>query len=176
MIIADTSSIITSFEQDKLISVNDIIVPDDLYEEYLVAEIRHKKRVTNFKLASTQKGYDEAYYLKKYADVLNSYTPASLARMRGLGDVSIIALVDCIVTDYGKNPPQTMLNLGDNSLDKVIVITNDEDLSKRLSKDFQGLIDLVSYEEFIANSETSAGRNQSTSSPHRMQFATVLQP
>jgi len=148
MIVLDTNTVITSFENGQRFTVGELIVSDDLYEEYLVAETRHKEQVGKIKHASLLKGYDEAYYLSQYARVLNQYAQVSFAKMRGLGDVSIIALVACLVTDFGRKLPQIILDLDINKPTKAVVVTNDAHLNKKLKEEFDGLIDIINYDSF----------------------------
>lgn len=149
MIIVDSNTVISCFKNSHALKGSEIVVPDDLYEEYLAAEIRHRQKINGLQLASTIKGYDEAAYLRKYAEALNSYSQVSFDKMRGLGDVSIIALVACMTTEFGKALPQTSLDLGTANSESIIVVTDDGHLKKKLQKDFDGLIEIISYEEFI---------------------------
>src|SRR5438477_4912638 len=112
MTVVDTNTIINSINGGKDLPQIEIIVPDDLYNEYLVAETRHNKKIEKVKMASTMKGFDEACYLQEYAKMLNKFNGVSFAKMSGFADVSILALVSCLVTDFGKRPPQTTLDFG----------------------------------------------------------------
>lgn len=149
MIVLDSNTVITGFENKHKFATDQFIVPDSLYEEYQVAEVRHKEQVRGVTLASTLKGYDEAYYLSEYAKALNSYSQVSFAKMRGFGDVSIIALVGCLATDFGRKLPQTAFDFGNDAPVKVRVVTNDNNLRKKLKKDFEGQVELISYDDFI---------------------------
>lgn len=156
MIILDTNTIISCLEHGKTLGDHEIIVPDDLYEEYLITEIRHKSQVRNVRLASKMTGFSEAYYLHQYANAINSYSKVSVAKMRGLGDVSIIALLECLISDYGRKQPQISLGLGADLDEKITVVSNDDDLCKKINNDFSEFVEAISYEEYI-NSKTSAG-------------------
>lgn len=156
MTILDTNTIISCLEQEKSLGDNEIIVPDDLYEEYLITEIRHKRQVRNVCMASNIAGFSEAYYLSQYAKAINSYPNVSVAKMRGLGDVSIIALLECLITDFGRKQPQISLELGADLEKKIIVVTDDNDLCKRIVNDFEKFVEVISYDDYI-NSRTSAG-------------------
>jgi hypothetical protein len=147
MIIADSNAIIKNMNgPDKLDGLG-LIVPDDLYTEYLVAEIRHGASLPKIQMASTLKGFDESAYLREYIGYLNSYTQMSIAKMRGLADVSILALVKCIATDFGRRNQQVTLDFDSQIIEKLTVISSDGKLTKKLKEEFDGLIDLVEYDK-----------------------------
>ena len=146
MIIVDSNAIIKNMNgPDKLDGLK-LIVPDDLYGEYLVAEVRHGVSLPEIQLASTLKGFDESVYLKEYIAYLNSYTQMSIAKMRGLADVSILALVKCLTTDFGRQSRQITLDFGPQIIESLTVVTSDDKLFKRLEEEFEGLITIIQYE------------------------------
>ncbi|RTK94778.1 hypothetical protein EKI60_02645 [Candidatus Saccharibacteria bacterium] len=144
MTVVDTNTIINSINNGGKLPSIEITVSDDLYYEYLVAEARHNKKFEMVKLASSMKGYDEAHYLKEYATMLNKFTGVSFAKMRGFADVSILALVSCLVTDYGRRPPQTTLEFGTIDTSLVTVITKDGPLKKMLADEFGNQVNIMS--------------------------------
>ncbi|HEU4966415.1 MAG TPA: hypothetical protein VFT53_02955 [Candidatus Saccharimonadales bacterium] len=148
MIIIDSNTVIACFNDHRSLAGLDLVVPDDLYEEYLAAEVRHGQKINGIRLASTIKGYDEAAYLRKYAEAINGYSHISFDKMRGLGDVSILALVACLVTNFDKALPQIALNLGESAKNIIRVVTDDNNLRKKLQNDFGEFVEVVNYEEF----------------------------
>ena len=66
--------------------------------------------------------------------------------MRGLADVSILALVKCLTTDFGRTNQQITLDFGPQIIESLTVITSDDKLSKKLSEEFEGLITIVDYD------------------------------
>lgn len=148
MIVVDSSTVIECLKHNRPLPTG-MLVPDDLYNEYLIAEARHGNKIKGITLASTIKGYDEVYYLRAYSKALNSFSHLSFAKSRGFGDVSIIALVACLVTDFGRSQPQLSLDLGDITASKVIVITDDVGLRKKLTQEFKDDIDLRGYADLM---------------------------
>lgn len=148
MIIVDSNTVISCFNNHQKLTGMELVVPDDLYEEYLAAEIRHGQKLDGIRLASTLKGYDEAAYLRKYAEAINDYSHISFDKMRGLGDISILALVACLVTNFDKALPQISLNLGEGIKETIHIVTDDSNLKKKLQKDFGEFVEVLSYEEF----------------------------
>lgn len=144
MKVVDSNTVIECLKNNRPLPA-DLLVPDDLYSEYLVAETVHGEKIKGIVLASTIKGYDEVHYLREYAKALNSFTQLSFAKSRGFGDVSIIALVSCLISDFGRMQPQLSLDLGANTPGKVIVVTDDEGLRRKLSQQFGSDIDLRRY-------------------------------
>lgn len=136
IVVADSDTVIKHLRDGVGVPAGDLIVPDDLYEEYLVAEERHGKRLKNVKKASDLIDYDRAYYLRVYADTLNAYAQVSLARMSGLGDVSILALLRCIVENFGNEHVQLSLDLDGGPSIMASVITNDGQLRKKIKTEF----------------------------------------
>lgn len=147
MIIADSNAIIKDMDNSTKLGVMDLVVPDDLYDEYLVAEIRHGRRLPKLRLASALKGFDESAYLREYISYLNSYSQISISKMRGLADVAILALVKCLTTDFGRKNQQVTFDFDSDVVEKIKVITNDENLSKKLKQEFDGLIEIVEYDD-----------------------------
>lgn len=146
MIVADSNTVIDCLKNGVPLP-GGLVVPDDLYNEYLIAETRHGEKVQGIILASTLKDYDEVYFIREYAKALNSFGQLSFAKARGFGDVSIIALVSCLLNNFGKQS-QMSLNLGEAvAIDKVVVITDDEGLRKRLVADYNDDIDLRMYSD-----------------------------
>ena len=143
MIVVDTNTIINCINSGSDLPRMDIVVPDDLYEEYLVAETRHNQKIEKVKIASNMKGYDEAHYLQEYARMLNKFNGVSFAKMRGFADVSILALVSCLISDYGRKPPQTSLDLGTIDASAVTVITSDGPLKSMLTSEFGNQVNIT---------------------------------
>ncbi len=148
MIVVDSSTVIECLKNNRPLPAG-MVVPDDLYNEYLIAEARHGEKIKEVTLASTIKGYDEVCYLRAYSKALNSFSHLSFAKSRGFGDVSIIALVTCLVTDFGRSQPQLSLDLGDDTIGKVTVVTDDVGLRKKLIQEFNDDIDLRGYADLM---------------------------
>lgn len=147
MTIFDTNMIIKCLKNSIELPLVEIIVPDDLYNEYLIVEARHKKKIDKIRLASSHEGYSEAYFLKEYARMLNKFSGVSFAKMRGFADVSILALASCLITDYGKQYAQTALSFEGLDMAKVTIATDDESLRKMLIKEFGDQAHLVNFNE-----------------------------
>lgn len=145
MIIADSNAIIENMNGPDKFSDIELLVPDDLYSEYLVVEVRHGVSLPKLKLTSTLKGFDESVYLKEYISYLNSYTQMSIAKMRGLADVSILALVKCLTTDFNRKNQQITFDFESNIIEKIKVITDDDHLLKKLRQEFDGLVEVIEY-------------------------------
>lgn len=145
MIAADSNTLINCLNGSKEIPFNELIVTDDLYKEYLVAEEKHNTKINGATLISQIDGYDEAFYLKEYARVLNCYPGISFSKMRGFADISIVALASCIVTNFGKTQKQMSLGFSDDQ--KLQVYTSDDTLRKMLKKEFDGLIEIKQYSD-----------------------------
>lgn len=130
--IADSTVIIKCFQQGSDIPVAKIVVPDDLFNEYLVAEERHQKKVSQVQKATELEDYSEAYYLQRYAVFLNEYSGVSFTKMSGFGDVSVLALTASVVEKFGRGTDQLSLELGDESGPAVCVVTDDVNLAKKI--------------------------------------------
>lgn len=144
MIVLDSNVIVHCIDSGIRIPKGELLVPDDLQDEYEVMKIRHGSHkvpaVTNI---SERSDYDDAYYLQRYAYYLNEYGEVYLARMSGLADVSILALVDCLVNDYGREGQQTSFDLGTELTDIVTVITDDMTLAGRLTAEFKDSVTIL---------------------------------
>ena len=136
MTIADSTEVVKCFLEGTDIPVHEMIVPDDLYNEYLVAEERHDKKLAHVVKATELEGYSEAYYLRQYARFLNDYSGVSFTKMSGFGDISVLALTASIVDGFGKKLPQLALELGDVQSKMVCVITDDLGLANKIKATF----------------------------------------
>jgi hypothetical protein len=147
MIVADSNTVIDCLKNGRRLP-GGLVVPDDLYIEYLIAEARHGEKIEGVMLASALKDYDEVYFIREYAKALNSFGQLSFAKARGFGDVSIIALVSCLLNNFGRRQAQLSLDLGEDlPADRVVVITDDEGLRRKLTADFNNDIDLRRYSD-----------------------------
>lgn len=144
MIVLDSNVIVHCIDEGIRVPEGELVVPDDLHDEYEVMKIRYGSHkvpaVTNI---SEYSDYDDVYYLQRYAHYLNEYGEVYLARMSGLADVSILALVDCLVHDYGRDGQQTSFDLGSEFTNMVTVITDDVTLASRLTAEFNDSITLL---------------------------------
>lgn len=145
MIAADSNTLINCLNGSKDIPFKELVVTDDLYMEYLVAEEKHNTKINGVIPISKIEGYDEAFYLKEYARVINCYPDISFARMSGFADISIVALVSCIVTNFGKTQKQMTLGFSDDN--KLHVYTSDGNLRKMLKREFDDLIEIKQYSD-----------------------------
>lgn len=113
---------------------DECFVTPDVYDEMLVAEMVHSKKVpASIKQIVLESDFDEAEYLKNYYKSLNQYNKRSFFNMKGLGDVSIVAAVGTIVQSK-KNKPNRLPLPG--LVDDLEVYTGDKNLSKFLKKEF----------------------------------------
>lgn len=141
MKLIDTDTINYILESKKSFSEECIVTPD-VYEEMLVAEIVHHKKVPlSIKQLIYELEYDEASYLRGYFYALNKYNKRSFFNMKGFGDVSIIAAVYGII-DSRKNKPTTLPLLGLSH--DLEVYTGDVNLTKFLKTEFNGDIEIFS--------------------------------
>ena len=145
MIVVDSNIIIQCFENNKSLPDELLIVPDDLRDEYEVAKTTHDKDIPSMMPAAALKEYDEAYYLRKYHHYLNAYSEVYFAQMRGFADVSILALVACLVDSFGKPKQQALFDAGVESDNTIVVATEDGPLRKTLQKEFSNEIELITY-------------------------------
>lgn len=150
MIIVDSNTIIQHLSGGESLLIPDMLVPDDLYEEYIVAELRHNKRIPNIKLASTLANYDQSYYLTEYVKAIRSFKHFSFARMSGFGDIAIIALASSIIDDFGKsNPQQLTFDLVPGPQHQLTVITSDKDLRAYLNDKLKEDIRVIEYADYL---------------------------
>lgn len=147
MIVVDSNIIIRCFEDKRSLPSKAFIVPDDLNDEYEVAKVVHGRDIAGVTLASQIPGFDEAYYLKKYSHYLNSYPEVYFVQMRGFADVAILALVACLVDNFGNPKQQTLFDIGGASHDTVTVATQDGPLRKKLESDFGSQINIIKYDD-----------------------------
>lgn len=147
MIVVDSNIIIRCFEDKRSIPSKGLIVPDDLNDEYEVAKVVHGRDIVGMTLASQLPGFDEAYYLKKYFHYLNTYSEVYFVQMRGFADVAILALVACLVDNFGSPKQQTLFDMGITSQDTITVATQDGPLRKRLQSEFGSQINIIQYQE-----------------------------
>jgi hypothetical protein len=147
MIIVDSNIIIQCFKNRRSLPSGDLIVPDDLNDEYAVAKEIHGRDIPGMILASQLSGYDEVYYLKKYFYYLNSYSEVYFVQMRGFADVSILALTACLADNFGTPKQQALFSLGVDSDDVITVATQDGPLREKLQSEFGNQINIIGYED-----------------------------
>lgn len=147
MIIVDSNIIIQCFKNKRSLPRGELIVPDDLNDEYEVAKEVHGRDIPGMVLASQLSGYDEAYYLKKYFKYLNSYSEVYFVQMRGFADVAILALTSCLVDNFGSPKQQTLFELDPSSSETIAVATHDGPLRKKLEAEFGNKVDIIRYED-----------------------------
>lgn len=147
MIVVDSNIIIRCFKDKRSLPSKGLVVPDDLNDEYEVAKVVHGRDIVGMTLASQLQGFDEAYYLKKYFYYLNTYSEVYFVQMRGFADVAILALVACLVDNFGSPKQQTLFDMGVTSHDTITVATQDGPLRKRLQNEFGNQINIIQYEE-----------------------------
>ncbi len=147
MIVVDSSAVIHAINARRHLPRDNLYVPDDLQDEYEVMAFRHgKHKLPNVSPASEYPGYDEVHFVQRYAYYLNRYSKVYLARMSGLADVSILALVDCMVNNFG-NVQQLTLDLGGSNPELVTVITDDDDLKKFLETEFGDKVSVLTSDD-----------------------------
>lgn len=134
MRIIDSSTLIYCFEHSIALEGTHYVI-GDLDEEFEVAELVHGKSRANVELASEIDNYNEAYYLREYAGMLNKYGGYSFTAMRGFGDIAILALVKSRIENFGQ-PKQASLALFGAATDDIVVITDDDGLRKRIASEF----------------------------------------
>jgi hypothetical protein len=147
MIIADNNIIIQCFKDRCPLPRQKLIAPDDLYDEYRVAELNHNRHIPNLISASELQGFNQAYYLKKYYYYLNSYNDVHFVQMRGFADVSILALTASLIHNFGKPKQPTLFDTEAPNHDIVIIATEDKCLKKRLIKEFGDQIKIIGFED-----------------------------
>jgi len=147
MIVVDSSAVIHTINAHKQLPRGNLYVPDDLQDEYEVMAFRHgKHKLPKVSPASECPGYDEVYFVQRYTYYLNRYGKVYLARMSGLADVSILALVDCLVNNFG-TAQQLTLDLGGSNTEVVTVITDDDDLKKALETEFGDKVSVLTSDD-----------------------------
>lgn len=147
MIVVDSNIIIRCFENKRSLPKGELIVPDDLNDEYEVAKVVHGKDIIGLTLASQLADYNEAYYLKKYAHYLNSYQEVYFVQMRGFADVAILALAACLVDNFGMPKQQALFDSGVDLADTITVATQDGPLRKKLQSEFGNQIRIIRFED-----------------------------
>jgi|GEM_PF-888261 len=145
MKIIDSSALIYCYDNGISLEGAHYVI-GDLDEEFELVELIHSKIRTNIEPASSLPSYSEAYYLHQYSIMLNRYGGYSFTGMRGFGDVAILALVKSHLDNFSK-PYQTSLPLFGSQSEEVIVVTDDEGLSKRIKKEFGDKVTLVSSKQ-----------------------------
>lgn len=135
MTILDANGLIHCLSYNKPLPDSPFIVTEELREECETALVVNGNRSLILEEAANLPGYDEAYYLTQYAHYLNTFSEADLACMRGITDVTILALVSSILNEFGSTQ-QTQLELEDREDTPITVISNDKALTKRLAYDF----------------------------------------
>ena len=148
MMILDSNIIIKCFRNKKALPKDDFVAPDDLRDEYLVAQQMHGEDIPGVKLFSKLPSYDEAHYLQRYAHYLNSYSEVYFAQMRGLADVSILAMVSCLITNFGRQGQQMVFDLGIDDPEVITVATDDDSLTRSLKQEFGDKIRTIGYDDF----------------------------
>lgn len=144
MIILDANGLIHCLDNDKVLPDEHLLVTDDLRDEYETALLINGQQELKLKDVSELPGYDEAFYLKKYAHYLNTYS-VDLSSMRGITDASILALVSCVLNGFG-GAQQIQLDLGDVEDIRLMVISNDDNLIRRLTRDFRDKVTIIDPE------------------------------
>lgn len=142
MKVIDSSTLINCIDNDIILS--DIYyTTGDLSEEIELIELIHERKLNNIEQAVKLPNFNEAYYLRQYALMLNKYPGYSFRSMRGFGDVAILALIKSKLDNFGE-PNQITLNLFNDVDDLVTVITNDIRLSKKIKKEFNNKVIVLS--------------------------------
>jgi len=147
MIVLDSNIIIKCFRNKKALPKDELIAPDDLHDEYLVAQEIHGEDIAGVKLISKLQFYDEAYYLQRYAHYLNSYSEVYFVQMRGFADVSILAMASCLITNFGRQSQQMVFDLGIDDPEVITVATDDDSLTRSLTQEFGDKIRVVGYDD-----------------------------
>lgn len=142
MIILDSNGLIYCLANGKLIHGNDLVVTEDLREEYDTALLINGRQSLNLIDAESLPGYEEAYYYREYTAYLNSFPGANVASMRSLTDVSILALVSCVINCFGHGR-QIQLDFDDQYQKQLTIVTDDNDLSRRLIADFGDDVEVI---------------------------------
>lgn len=142
MIILDANGLIYCLNHSKPFPGLEFIVSDELRDEFETALVVNGGRKIKLRDISELPNYSEAYYLNEYAHYLNTFSGVDLSCMRGVTDVTILAMVSSILNQFGSDQ-QTQLDLGDANETTVTVITNDGDLKKRLTRDHEKLVRII---------------------------------
>lgn len=142
MTILDSNGLIYFLRNGKVLPDSELTTTEDLRDEYDTALLVNGRRTLRTKDISELSGYDEAYYYKEYVKYLNSFSGVNVASMRSLTDASILALVSCVTSGFGRGG-QTSLEFGDEYIERVIVISKDDDLIKRLIDDFGSDVEII---------------------------------
>ena len=147
MIIVDSNIIIQCFNNNRALPKGELVVPDDLNDEYEIAKEIHGKDIPGMVLASQLPDYDESYYLKKYYYYLNSYPEVYFVQMRGFGDVAILALAACLVENFGHPKQQTLFDFDPNSSEIIAIATHDGPLRRKIESEFANQVRIMRYED-----------------------------
>lgn len=147
MMVLDSNIIIKCFRNKKALPKDELIAPDDLRDEYLVAQKMHGEDIPGVKLISKLQSYEEAYYLQRYAHYLNSYSEVYFVQMRGFADVSILAMVSCLIADFGRQGQQMVFDLGIDDPEVITVATDDDSLMRSLKQEFGDKIRAIGYDD-----------------------------
>lgn len=134
MNIIDSTALIEALKNNLQLT-GEYVITSDLDREFEVSELAHQRKRNGIMIAQHLYPYDEAYYLRIYDKMLNKYGGCSLVAMRNLGDISILALVEALIDNFGK-PIQTNLGLFMPDDGKINVFTADRTLRNRLVAEF----------------------------------------
>lgn len=121
---------------------HECVVSDEIKEEFL----------TNFASEAwygacdfSRINLDEAEYLIEYARLLNSYGDISFFNLKGFGDVAILATISLLTR---KLPKTSTLSVDIFPQETICLVSNDENLRDFATKEFPGLVNIKTCEQF----------------------------
>ncbi len=124
MTIIDNTGLIY-LESNKINYSEDCFITPEVREEFEVKALMNLS--SNFIDATSKEDFDLKNYLESFKFFLNTYPHFSLSKQRGLGDVSLLALVKTLINNE-------QLSLG---IDPIVVISDDRNLTIFLNTTFK---------------------------------------
>lgn len=145
MTILDSNGLIYCLTNHKDLPDGPLLVSEELEIEYETALVVNGHRTLELQNIIDLPGYDEVFYLQRYAHYLNTFNGVDISSMRSITDASILALIACVLENFGGSQ-QLQLDLGSNEEAKLTVITNDQNLCRRIEQDFGDQVEIKNPE------------------------------
>ncbi len=133
MKILDTSALNFVMKNNIIIDENFFVTPDILEEIYTLEIALNKAAPLTYLIdLFEEESFQKALYLKNYHFILNSVGGKSIYTMRGMGDVSLLALAKTLIESKGAFW-SLELPFAEYA-EKHTIYSGDEGLRKRLEK------------------------------------------
>lgn len=132
MKIIDTNIINRIIKENLILDDFYYLAPDVREESEIVEQMFGRKLPGKVRDISNESIYDEVSYLMNYKNMLNKYKGRSFYNMTGFGDISILAAAKTLKERLESQPKKLFKEMEE----KLIIITEDDDLKKKIKKEF----------------------------------------